>query len=136
MLAFLDKTVLPCAELLLAAIDRQPGRAENVRRIEERAQGEDATVTYRTVHGTRLLVPGDPHAAANGRNESALTHLYRALDRAPPAQVSELASWARRDPSLEALREGPSADEFRAIVGTGSPGPGHPPPAKKPRWLP
>lgn len=116
LLAFLDKTILPCAEILLAAIERKPDRVERVKQIEQVLEDNPTAVTYRAVYNLACWNAEDPNAPPDRLNESALRYLHQALTRAPRARAPELARWADRDPTLRALDAGASSADFRAVL--------------------
>jgi hypothetical protein len=116
LLAFLDKSVLPCAEILLAAIDRKPDGVKRVKQIEQAVKDNPNAVTYRAVYNLACWHAEDPNASANRLNESALRYLHQALTGAPRVRAPELARWADRDPSLQALNAGASKLDFRAVL--------------------
>jgi hypothetical protein len=116
LLAFLDKTIRPCAEILLAAIERKPDRVERVKRIEQVLQDSPTAVTYRAVYNLACWNAEDPNAPPDQPNESALRYLHQALTRAPRARAPELARWAHRDPTLQVLDAGASSADFQAVL--------------------
>lgn len=116
LLAFLDKTIRPSAEILLAAIERSPGRVERVKQIEQAVEDNPNAVTYRAVYNLACWHAEDPDTPPNRPNETALRYLHQALTRAPRPRAPELARWAHRDPSLRSLDAGPSRADFRAML--------------------
>ncbi|HEX5374964.1 MAG TPA: hypothetical protein VFW48_02290 [Solirubrobacterales bacterium] len=105
---FLQRTVIPCLQLVIAASLRD----REVEKAEEWAQPVRLTATagevsYRGLYNLACFEAGaeeEIKVEGEGSAGRALDYLREALVEAPGNRAAELASWARKDPSLKPLQ--------------------------------
>jgi hypothetical protein len=109
---FLDRTVIPCLELVIADALRAEGdvAAAESRAKPLRAEADelDGDLSYRALYNLACYEAGD-----KTDRENAVRYLGRALRLAPADRQRELANWARQDPSLVHLHR---REDFRELL--------------------
>lgn len=113
LLRFLDRTIIPCAVLVIAGAFEFMGDPEEAEHHADpiRQRAARANLSYRTLYnlacyeasriGARMsfhIDVDEPRAVA-----LALAYLDDALTQAPDDRAVELARWAKEDPSLQWL---------------------------------
>ena len=114
---FLRRTVIPCRQLVIAATlrDQAPDEAEDWARPVRRRAAE-GKVSYRGLYNLACFEAGAEEETDAEEEEGAgpaLDYLREALAEAPGDRAAELASWARKDPSLKRLQ---GTTEFEQLV--------------------
>lgn len=117
---FLDRTVLPCLAVVIAASLRStdPDEAEQtIAPLRQRAELDGSerrrrTISYRALYNLACYEAGSRENAAHAR---ALSYLTAAIEEAPGARRRELRRWAGKDPSLRSLASKPG---FQDLVET------------------
>lgn len=124
---FLQRTVIPCLQLVIAASlrDLNPAKAEDwARRVRLTAVAEK--VSYRGLYNLACFEAGaeeeETGVEGDGSVGRALDYLREALGEAPGNRAVELASWARKDPSLKRLQ---GTREFERLIDRFDPGRQH-----------
>ncbi len=114
---FLQRTVIPCLQLVIAASlrDLNPAKAEDWARLVRLAAVAEE-VSYRGLYNLACFEAGaeeETRVEGEGSAGRALDYLREALGEAPGNRAVELASWARKDPSLKRLQ---GTREFERLV--------------------
>lgn len=109
---FLDRTVIPCLELVIADALRAEGdvaAAESrVKPLRADANEPDGALSYRALYNLACYEAGD-----KADRENAVRYLRCALRLAPADRQRELANWARQDPSLVHLHR---REDFKELL--------------------
>jgi hypothetical protein len=118
---FLRRTVRPSLRVLLAGILQAQGEEGEAERLvtDVRTRASADEIAFRVYYDLACYEAGKTAAvqADIEPHQQALSDLQVALSKAPGKRRTELAWWARRDPSLEPLRESPSAGGgFRRLL--------------------
>ena len=125
LLRFLDRTIVPCAALVVAGAFDLLGDSEEAERFAEpiRARAAEADLSYRALYNLACYEASRAgtwessqiDVAEPGAVALALAYLDEALTQAPDDRAVELARWAKEDPSLQRL-EGDARTRLTTIA--------------------
>ena len=107
---FLEFTVEPCLELIIAASLPEARRKHQVSIADLRAKAKDGHLSYRALYSLACHEAEDPK-----ETELALAYLRLAFRLAPADRRQRLVKWAGKDPSLGSIRKEP---EFTLLLKT------------------
>lgn len=120
----LNRTVLPCTKILLAATMLHSDRSQEADDLVREVESADGEFSYRVYYNLACYLadrsrvkPPPPSTERMKMLREALNYLREGFLRTRTERQGQLAAWARKDPSLEPLREADELRrEFRSLV--------------------
>ncbi len=140
LLKFMERTIVPCLKIVVAAAERKEHPktppttpkeiGEAVKRQEtwdpghvsrsDKRKPPEPKYSYRTIYNLACYYADKNEEDSN----RAYRYLADALRLAPQGRGKELARWAWIDPSLKDIRDGEKEEDFKKVVGPKEKDPG------------
>jgi hypothetical protein len=120
--SFLEKTLLPCLEILRAEIDPRPCDGVDAALERRREEADARRLAYRPLYNLASHEAGKERCGSNQNEARSLPRaeklLLEAISKAPTSRQAALLARAENDTALAALFE---SEEFRSRLAVSSP---------------